>query len=159
MVFFFFFQAEDGIRDGRVTGVQTCALPIWPRLRRSSASSAGTPWPRKRNMPVSRKLASSSAAVLSRCFASAAFHSARSTVGTGLITFGHLPQRERGAFRVDLSTIGAVRKQAHCARSTGRLPADSSARERASRQAGRFVADRYALTMSAGGLVGEGPDG
>src|SRR5690348_17373949 len=29
-VFFFFFQAEDGIRDGRVTGVQTCALPICP---------------------------------------------------------------------------------------------------------------------------------
>src|SRR5207253_3707642 len=24
-----FFQAEDGIRDGHVTGVQTCALPIW----------------------------------------------------------------------------------------------------------------------------------
>src|SRR5690348_17771490 len=29
----FFFQAEDGIRDGRVTGVQTCALPIsWASL-------------------------------------------------------------------------------------------------------------------------------
>src|SRR5690606_20965369 len=27
-VFFFFFQAEDGIRDFHVTGVQTCALPI-----------------------------------------------------------------------------------------------------------------------------------
>src|SRR5690349_22077371 len=27
--FFFFFQAEDGIRDLYVTGVQTCALPIW----------------------------------------------------------------------------------------------------------------------------------
>ena len=27
---FFFFQAEDGIRDIGVTGVQTCALPIWP---------------------------------------------------------------------------------------------------------------------------------
>src|SRR5207245_5366569 len=26
---FFFFQAEDGIRDATVTGVQTCALPIW----------------------------------------------------------------------------------------------------------------------------------
>src|SRR6266581_3849341 len=25
---YFFFRAEDGIRDGRVTGVQTCALPI-----------------------------------------------------------------------------------------------------------------------------------
>src|SRR5215213_6235566 len=28
MFFFFFFQAEDGIRDWSVTGVQTCALPI-----------------------------------------------------------------------------------------------------------------------------------
>src|SRR5215467_13619253 len=28
MEFFFFFQAEDGIRDYKVTGVQTCALPI-----------------------------------------------------------------------------------------------------------------------------------
>src|SRR5215207_10980841 len=27
--FDFFFQAEDGIRDPLVTGVQTCALPIW----------------------------------------------------------------------------------------------------------------------------------
>src|SRR5690625_5400977 len=27
-VLLFFFQAEDGIRDGHVTGVQTCALPI-----------------------------------------------------------------------------------------------------------------------------------
>src|SRR5437660_5121434 len=26
---YFFFQAEDGIRDGHVTGVQTCALPIY----------------------------------------------------------------------------------------------------------------------------------
>src|SRR2546422_7558790 len=30
MCFFFFFQAEDGIRDVAVTGVQTCALPISP---------------------------------------------------------------------------------------------------------------------------------
>src|SRR5260370_4096686 len=29
LVVFFFFQAEDGIRDSSVTGVQTCALPIW----------------------------------------------------------------------------------------------------------------------------------
>src|SRR2546430_11754831 len=31
MFVFFFFQAEDGIRDLTVTGVQTCALPIWRR--------------------------------------------------------------------------------------------------------------------------------
>src|SRR6516162_10171723 len=29
VIFFFFFQAEDGIRDYKVTRVQTCALPIW----------------------------------------------------------------------------------------------------------------------------------
>src|SRR6266487_4882520 len=33
MTYFVFFQAEDGIRDGRVTGVQTCALPISQRWR------------------------------------------------------------------------------------------------------------------------------
>src|SRR5256885_3516025 len=32
--FFFFFQAEDGIRDYKVTGVQTCALPICYRIVR-----------------------------------------------------------------------------------------------------------------------------
>ena len=31
---FFFFQAEDGIRDHCVTGVQTCALPIFARAER-----------------------------------------------------------------------------------------------------------------------------
>src|SRR2546430_5463039 len=33
LLFIFFFQAEDGIRDLTVTGVQTCALPIWSRCR------------------------------------------------------------------------------------------------------------------------------
>src|SRR5256886_9233024 len=32
-LFFFFFQAEDGIRDLTVTGVQTCALPISAELK------------------------------------------------------------------------------------------------------------------------------
>src|SRR5690606_40001636 len=51
----FFFQAEDGIRDFHVTGVQTCALPIfrwagpvpgWPdahQLRRLTVSTCGAP--------------------------------------------------------------------------------------------------------------------
>src|SRR6266566_8369474 len=42
--FFFFFQAEDGIRDYKVTGVQTCALPIYCGLqasRRLSGINAG----------------------------------------------------------------------------------------------------------------------
>src|SRR5207248_6984199 len=70
---FFFFQAEDGIRDRTVTGVQTCALPIWratggrrpnrdtkprrvtaPRLRRSRRRAPARPrcaTPRARPAP------------------------------------------------------------------------------------------------------------
>src|SRR5437879_12257775 len=57
---FFFFQAEDGIRDTSVTGVQTCALPIWRegseagwgrsarRARSSRAAGSGPrPWRRR----------------------------------------------------------------------------------------------------------------
>src|SRR5260221_4508263 len=40
LFFFFFFQAEDGIRDHCVTGVQTCALPIC--ISGSGASGSGT---------------------------------------------------------------------------------------------------------------------
>src|SRR5207248_7992759 len=42
--FVFFFQAEDGIRDRTVTGVQTCALPISP----SAAVSCSDPLTRSR---------------------------------------------------------------------------------------------------------------
>src|SRR5688572_30895332 len=42
---FFFFQAEDGIRDLTVTGVQTCALPIWrPTTSCRWATGSGTRW-------------------------------------------------------------------------------------------------------------------
>src|SRR5437762_10358017 len=56
---FFFFQAEDGIRDTSVTGVQTCALPISKKnsdkfhfayasnLRRMSLTACGLAWPRE----------------------------------------------------------------------------------------------------------------
>src|SRR5699024_11968783 len=40
VLFSFFFQAEDGIRDRNVTGVQTCALPISPP-RRSPGRGGG----------------------------------------------------------------------------------------------------------------------
>src|SRR6266487_5694094 len=51
----FFFQAEDGIRDGRVTGVQTCALPILSGARRSKnrhTSSSPTPSERSPSPPT-----------------------------------------------------------------------------------------------------------
>src|SRR5256885_3755129 len=57
MIFFFFFQAEDGIRDYKVTGVQTCALPISPAPHRCDRQGLHAPprarWPaRKRASSV-----------------------------------------------------------------------------------------------------------
>src|SRR5947209_16611774 len=39
----FFFQAEDGIRDIGVTGVQTCALPIYPQALLQNPDQRGRP--------------------------------------------------------------------------------------------------------------------
>src|SRR2546426_6131142 len=39
----FFFQAEDGIRDYKVTGVQTCALPIFQRAGQGAGRAPGDP--------------------------------------------------------------------------------------------------------------------
>src|SRR5256885_16833217 len=53
---FFFFQAEDGIRDYKVTGVQTCALPIYSRKRgqRTPVAASSTPRARGSNPVATR---------------------------------------------------------------------------------------------------------
>src|SRR5205823_11974475 len=51
--FVFFFQAEDGIRDKLVTGVQTCALPI---LARSSACTECAAGPDRETAPGPARL-------------------------------------------------------------------------------------------------------
>src|SRR5258708_27316608 len=59
LVFFFFFQAEDGIRDDLVTGVQTCALPIYRhrQVRSHRAQDRGDPRQHRdaRLLPPSRR--------------------------------------------------------------------------------------------------------
>src|SRR5207244_6626759 len=54
---FFFFQAEDGIRNDLVTGVQTCALPIYGADRRGAvaATHESTRDPRRAPPPRGRK--------------------------------------------------------------------------------------------------------
>src|SRR5947209_19649176 len=58
---FFFFQAEDGIRDIGVTGVQTCALPIStpstgpPRPRSAGRRRSGGPRPPRGTPPRSEE--------------------------------------------------------------------------------------------------------
>ena len=57
MIDIFFFQAEDGIRDYDVTGVQTCALPIsvrpGPLSRRGRAPSRSSRLREERGLPLS----------------------------------------------------------------------------------------------------------
>src|SRR2546430_3155235 len=56
-VFFFFFQAEDGIRDLTVTGVQTCALPILKKQQRNDERCrpfSGKPGHRRENPQKAR---------------------------------------------------------------------------------------------------------
>src|SRR5699024_12148965 len=56
---YFFFQAEDGIRDRNVTGVQTCALPIWgsagqrDRRERRGVGRGRRSWPAGPDRPPS----------------------------------------------------------------------------------------------------------
>src|SRR2546421_4527059 len=50
-LFFFFFQAEDGIRDLIVTGVQTCALPISRCRRAARRPERSAPFSRSRRPP------------------------------------------------------------------------------------------------------------
>src|SRR5256884_4273263 len=47
----FFFQAEDGIRDVAVTGVQTCALPISPRHFAQGGAARGRAQPQGQSVP------------------------------------------------------------------------------------------------------------
>src|SRR3712207_7143898 len=87
-MFFFFFQAEDGIRDIGVTGVQTCALPISGMntdagtlapetvLARLTVTPPGPAGPVRWTVPVVF-----SQPPMSTCFASRTFRSEERRVG------------------------------------------------------------------------------
>src|SRR2546427_5455260 len=72
VIYFFFFQAEDGIRDLTVTGVQTCALPICCPGASSKRSARG-PWrsrrARSRAQMLNRSMGCSSSTVAGRAMA------------------------------------------------------------------------------------------
>src|SRR3712207_8362618 len=64
----FFFQAEDGIRDIGVTGVQTCALPISTGLSQPRAPPSEIASRRQTNVPVSSTAPTRSNRPPVRCF-------------------------------------------------------------------------------------------
>src|SRR2546422_9843265 len=93
MVCFFFFQAEDGIRDVAVTGVQTCALPISGGFITARTGSA----PEATSIPVSKRdadLAMDAAACIGcgACVAACPNASAMLFVAAKASHLGLLPQ-------------------------------------------------------------------
>src|SRR5437588_11564723 len=65
MILFFFFQAEDGIRCHCVTGVQTCALPIYPAC--DPMTTIDPPPPARRGGAMARRQRSEERRVGKEC--------------------------------------------------------------------------------------------
>src|SRR5205823_7215000 len=98
----FFFQAEDGIRDKLVTGVQTCALPISSASPTMGASRAIAP------MPVSKRLSPTFITILRRASA----HSGRSSsTRAPMISFGWWPRFRSEERRVGEGVGGGGRSE------------------------------------------------
>src|SRR2546426_3809881 len=118
-VFFFFFQAEDGIRDYKVTGVQTCALPISPEPdppRRPALQYLRFAQRRVRDRD-GRADDEGGALRQPPALARARLHPPRAESGTGARRAAHA--RERAVPR----RSGAVRLRPHAARlATARRP-------------------------------------
>src|SRR5690606_39877856 len=89
--FIFFFQAEDGIRDFHVTGVQTCALPIFLRRngrrplgrRARAAPDAGTGAPPPRPAALATPVRAGDPAGARRLRSQPAIRSEERRVGQG----------------------------------------------------------------------------
>src|SRR5688572_32552619 len=104
MLFFFFFQAEDGIRDLTVTGVQTCALPILNVLLLQGRRARTRPSPAIRYCCLMKRvvLLSLAAALLALSLAAAP------NPVTTVIQIGRASCRER----VEISVVAvAVKKK------------------------------------------------
>src|SRR2546422_8719195 len=113
MFCFFFFQAEDGIRDVAVTGVQTCALPISP------SHHPNAPAPSRALVSANRRLSSTSS-------------SARDQVGvlqrqahTGLDAGRRFTEGFRGS-RVELRPLRGLRSARRAAPGAGPDGPDAS---------------------------------
>src|SRR5699024_11446551 len=88
LYFFFFFQAEDGIRDRNVTGVQTCALPILITVQRFFFAAI---------IPAAQRTADSAASVAgSRVCGAAAVSSAAASASASAGADGRSEERRVG---------------------------------------------------------------
>src|SRR5690606_39288149 len=91
-----FFQAEDGIRDFHVTGVQTCALPISLQGRTAIVTGAGGGLGREHALYLARKGARVLVNDLGQAAADAVAAEIRTAGGTALAVAGRSEERRVG---------------------------------------------------------------
>src|SRR5579862_4565328 len=118
-ILFCFFQAEDGIRDGTVTGVQTCALPILDRGAARAPAQARPAAARDRAAPRYRSADASRTRQFDRCLSARVPLGCRRTAPRGLAAAARrapagVDPRRRGEYRRERVNAG-----------TGRLPPDA----------------------------------
>src|SRR5207253_4520017 len=100
-----FFQAEDGIRDGHVTGVQTCALPI---CHGAAASGQGEAGPGGAEVETGRRLT---------VRGSLSAPSARTAAATPLPHRAPSPRAAESTDRAASPAPGTPRRRSRCRRS------------------------------------------
>src|SRR6266540_2673596 len=101
-MFFLFFQAEDGIRDRDVTGVQTCALPIWRSTRRHVRAQTCRLYS-ERVSAYQRPLDSAHALLRVSCFPSAV------RAASGRLDFRHCLTRHASGLQKPISGLWGLR--------------------------------------------------
>src|SRR5690554_8066081 len=103
----FFFQAEDGIRDADVTGVQTCALPI--SLSTSSSFSNSS----KVVSSIGPTMAARTCAANSGLYSSASSRSEERRVGKGVDLGGRRGVKKKKQCGLDRETADVGHRRAH----------------------------------------------
>src|SRR5690606_40136810 len=107
----FFFQAEDGIRDFHVTGVQTCALPISPSSEPAPEGCASWPAGRERAWRVLRPARGSEGATLAASMTRFPLRVLETLRRHGMVSpeIGRASCRERGAIYVCSQTLNKAK--------------------------------------------------
>src|SRR5215813_12477123 len=103
MGYLFFFQAEDGIRDADVTGVQTCALPI----SRYTGACSGISWAGQEGPASSRRITAASSTAVQAVSSRPSLVACRRRTSGPLAALVHTePNRQPGNSSRSLSISG-----------------------------------------------------
>src|SRR5207253_1009593 len=119
----FFFQAEDGIRDGHVTGVQTCALPIFMAEQMSKESPNYHRWLTPQQFGAQFGPADADLQAVTGWLSSHGFTAIRVAPGRNVIEFSGNVGQVRSAFHTEIHKFVANGEERQSNTSDPQIPA------------------------------------